>query len=76
MPQRLRATFAGETVLDTRRAKVLYESNIPPVWYVPIEDVRQDLLTPTDNNSHCPFKGDAAYWTLRVGDRGEPVGGH
>jgi uncharacterized protein (DUF427 family) len=71
VPQRLRATLAGETVLDTRRAKVLYESNIPPVWYVPLDDVRPDLLTPADNKSYCQFKGDATYWTLRVGDRVE-----
>jgi uncharacterized protein (DUF427 family) len=69
VPQRLRAVFNGETVLDTRRAKVLYESNIPGQWYVPAEDVRSDLLTPTDTSTHCPFKGDASYWSLTVGDR-------
>jgi uncharacterized protein (DUF427 family) len=71
VPQRLRAVFNGETVLDTRRAKVLYESNIPGQWYVPAEDVRSDLLTPTETSTHCPFKGDASYWTLTVGDRTE-----
>ena len=71
MPQRIRAVFAGETVLDTRGAKILYESNIPGQWYIPAEDVRTDLLTPTDTSTHCPFKGDASYWTLTVGDRTE-----
>jgi uncharacterized protein (DUF427 family) len=69
VPQRIRAVLGGETVLDTRRAKVLYESNILGQWYIPNEDVRSDLLTPTDTSTHCPFKGDASYWTLKVGDR-------
>jgi uncharacterized protein (DUF427 family) len=71
VPQRVRAVFDGQTVVDTRRAKVLYESNIPGQWYIPAEDVRADLLTPTETSTHCPFKGDASYWTLTVGDRTE-----
>jgi uncharacterized protein (DUF427 family) len=71
VPQRIRAVFNGETIVDTRRAKVLYESNIPGQWYIPAEDVRADLLTPTETSTHCPFKGDASYWTLTVGDRTE-----
>jgi uncharacterized protein (DUF427 family) len=71
VPQRIRAVLGGETVLDTRRAKVLYESNIPGQWYIPREDVRADLLTPTETSTHCPFKGDASYWTLKIGDRVE-----
>ena len=69
--QRVRAVFNGETVIDTRGAKVLYESNIQGQWYIPAADVRADLLTPTQTSTHCPFKGDASYWTLTVGDRTE-----
>ncbi len=71
VPKRIRAVVGGETVLDTRGAKVLYESNIPGQWYVPAADIRADLLTPTDTSTHCPFKGDASYWTLAVGERTE-----
>ncbi len=71
VPQRIRAVLGGETIVDTRSAKVLYESNIPGQWYVPASDVRVDLLTPTETTTHCPFKGDASYWTLTVGDRVE-----
>jgi uncharacterized protein (DUF427 family) len=71
VPQRVRAVFNGETVIDTRGAKVLYEANIPGQWYIPAADVRDDLLTPTETSTHCPFKGDASYWTLTVGDRTE-----
>jgi uncharacterized protein (DUF427 family) len=68
-PRRVRAVFAGETVLDTERGALLHETGLPAVLYVPLEDVRQDLLTATDLSTHCPFKGDAAYWSVRVGDR-------
>jgi uncharacterized protein (DUF427 family) len=68
-PRRVRAVFAGETVLDTERGALLHETALLPVLYVPMEDVRQDLLTPTDHSTHCPFKGDASYWSVRVGDR-------
>jgi uncharacterized protein (DUF427 family) len=47
----------------------LHESQILPRLYVPLEDVRADLLERTDHATHCPFKGDASYWSVRVGDR-------
>lgn len=69
VPQRIRGVVAGETVVDTERAMMLHESGLLPQWYVPREDVRADLLTPTDTTTHCPFKGDASYWSITVGDR-------
>jgi uncharacterized protein (DUF427 family) len=68
-PRRVRAEFAGEIVLDTLRPQLLHETGHLPRYYVPTEDVRWDLLEPTGHSTHCPFKGDARYWTLRVGDR-------
>ncbi|WP_067793975.1 DUF427 domain-containing protein [Actinomadura formosensis] len=68
-PRRVRARFAGETVLDTERGKLLHETGLLPVLYVPEEDVRTGLLEKTTHSTYCPFKGDAAYWTVRVGDR-------
>lgn len=68
-PRRVRATFGGEVVLDTVRGQLLHESNILPVLYVPEDDVRQDLLVGTETSTHCPFKGDASYWSVVVGDR-------
>ena len=66
--RRLRA-FVGDTlVLDTRRAHLLHETGIRPVPYVPLEDLDATLLARTETTSHCPFKGDASYWSLRVGD--------
>ncbi len=68
-PRRVRAEFAGSTVLDTIAGALLHESNMLAKLYVPKADVDMSLLEATDHTTHCPFKGDAAYWSLRVGDR-------
>jgi uncharacterized protein (DUF427 family) len=68
-PRRLRAVVGDRVVLDSVRAHLLYESNLPPRVYVPLEDFDGSLLERSETVTHCPFKGDATYWTLRVGDR-------
>jgi uncharacterized protein (DUF427 family) len=68
-PRRVRATFGGETVVDSRGAKLLHEGTHLPAYYFPEEDVRMDLLEPTDHSTHCPYKGDASYWSLRLDGR-------
>ena len=68
VPKRVRATFGGEVVVDTEGAHLLHETRMLPVYYLPRDDVRFDLLEPTDHSTHCPFKGDARYWNVRVGD--------
>lgn len=66
---RVRASIAGTIVLDTDRAQLLHETGIPPRVYAPLEDFRTELLTRTATSTRCPFKGDASYWTVTVGDR-------
>ncbi len=56
----------GTVVADTTDARVLFETNLPPRYYIPLGDVRSELLTPTDTSTHCPYKGDAHYWTVMV----------
>jgi uncharacterized protein (DUF427 family) len=68
-PRRIRAELNGRTVLDTRDGFLLHETGILPVLYVPIADVDQTLLERTDHVTHCPFKADASYWSVRVGER-------
>jgi uncharacterized protein (DUF427 family) len=67
-PRRIRAVIGGEVVADSTEARLLHETGLMPVYYLPEADVRADLLEPTDTTTHCPFKGDAAYRTVRVGD--------
>src|SRR5262249_31843074 len=61
---RLRAILDGEPLLDTTRAKLLYETGIKPVPHIPLEDFHQARLVRTDHSTHCPFKGDASYWSV------------
>ena len=67
--KRLRATFAGQTVFDTLDAVILRETKHLPVYYVPRADADMALLARSDRTTHCPFKGDAAYFSLQHGDR-------
>src|SRR6185369_10060361 len=68
-PRWVRVVFNGETIADSKRVKLVMETGVLPVYYFPKEDVRWDLLEATDRQTHCPYKGDASYWTIRVGDR-------
>ncbi len=68
-PRWIRGRLAGETIVDSRRAKLLHESRHLPVYYFPQADVRMDLMHSTDHSTHCPLKGAASYWTIRVGER-------
>ena len=52
--QRIRALVAGETVVDSTNAKLLHETGHLPVYYFPVDDVRQDLLERCEKHSHCP----------------------
>jgi uncharacterized protein (DUF427 family) len=68
-PRRFRALVAGVVVLDTVGGHLLHESEILPVLYVPLADVDHAALERSEHTTHCPFKGDASYWHVRVGDR-------
>jgi len=72
VPHRIRAFVGGEVLVDTRRAHLLHETGHLPVYYFPPGEVRDDLLVASDHMTHCPHKGDASYWTIRVGRREEP----
>jgi uncharacterized protein (DUF427 family) len=68
-PRRVRVTFNDETLADSRRVKLMHEKGLLPVYYFPKEDVRMDLLEESEYTTHCPFKGDASYWSVRVGNK-------
>ena len=57
----IRIEFNGEIIAETDRAIRNLQTGIPPVYYIPREDVRIDCLTPTERHSHCRYKGDADY---------------
>ena len=66
---RVRVVFNGVDVADSRRAIRVHETRLEPVFYLPKDDVRMELMEPTAYRTHCPFKGNASYWTLRVGEK-------
>jgi uncharacterized protein (DUF427 family) len=67
--KRVRVTFAGKTIADSTRALSLKEAGYPLVNYIPRADTDMSALKRTDHASHCPYKGDASYFTISVGGR-------
>jgi uncharacterized protein (DUF427 family) len=66
-PHRVRVVVGGVIVAETTRALTLREATLPPVQYIPRDDAAMDLLDRTDHASHCPYKGEAAYYTVSAG---------
>jgi uncharacterized protein (DUF427 family) len=70
--ERLRVVLAGVTVADSARGWRVLETSHPPVYYLPPDHIRMDLLQPAPGRSFCEFKGWAKYWTVAVGERSAP----
>jgi uncharacterized protein (DUF427 family) len=68
-PKRVRVIFNGQVVADTVDALSLRESKLAPVLYIPRSDAAMHFFERTTHATNCPYKGDAAYYSLRVGDR-------
>ncbi len=66
--RRVTVTAHGRTVLSTDRALVLKEASYPPVYYLPREDADPSLLRDSETQTYCPYKGDASYVDVVVGD--------
>ena len=62
--KRVRVTFGGKTIADSKNALVLKEASYPPMFYIPRADAAMEALTPTAHVSHCPYKGDASYFSI------------
>ncbi|WP_156754401.1 DUF427 domain-containing protein [Actinokineospora pegani] len=72
--QKVTVTIGGETVAESTRPLLVFETGLPVRYYLPPEDVRTDLLAPTDTQTTCPFKGVAAYWSYTgPGERRDDV---
>jgi uncharacterized protein (DUF427 family) len=68
----VRVEVDGVTVADSRRPFILFETGLPPRYYLPLPDVRTDLLTPSATQTHCPYKGAATYWSVDTGHGAHP----
>lgn len=63
-PNTVRVLFEGHEIADSDDVLVLKEANYPAVFYFPRDDVRTEFLRRTDKVTHCPYKGDASYYTI------------
>lgn len=63
----VRVELDGVTVADSRQPRILFETGLPPRYYLPLTDLRMGLLRPSDAASHCPYKGTASYWSVDTG---------
>jgi uncharacterized protein (DUF427 family) len=64
----VRIEIDGVTVAESSSPQLLFETGLPVRYYLPQTHVRLDLMTPTDTQTHCPYKGQAEYWTVTAGD--------
>lgn len=58
----------GVRVADSTTPHILFETGLPPRYYLPITHVRMDLLRPSETQTACPYKGTASYWNVAIGD--------
>ncbi|KQT03598.1 MAG: DUF427 domain-containing protein [Bradyrhizobium sp.] len=68
-PRRVRVTAGDIVIAETSKALTLREAKYPAVQYVPREDTNMALLERTDRITHCPYKGDASYYSVTAGDK-------
>jgi uncharacterized protein (DUF427 family) len=65
--RRVRVEIDGVTVADSRSPRILFETGLPPRYYLPLSDLRMDLLRPSPTHTSCPYKGTASYWSVDTG---------
>lgn len=63
----IRVEIDGVTVADSHQPRILFETGLPPRYYLPFTDIRMDLLRPSSTQTHCPYKGTAEYWSVDTG---------
>jgi uncharacterized protein (DUF427 family) len=68
-PKRIQVRYNGHVIVDTKAALTLQEANYPPVLYFPREDAFMEYMSRTEKHTHCPYKGEASYYTLLMDGR-------
>ena len=70
--QHIQIIFNDVAIADSHHAKRVLETSHPPVYYIPLEDIKQEYLHPSSRSSFCEWKGVAGYYTIIVGDKQAP----
>jgi uncharacterized protein (DUF427 family) len=65
----VRVEVDGVTIAESHAPRILFETGLPPRYYLPLSDLRRDLLRPSDTQTHCPYKGTAGYWSVEIGGK-------
>ena len=65
-PRRVRVTAGDIVIAESAKALILKEAKYPAVQYVPREDANMALLERTERTTHCPYKGDASYYSIKA----------
>lgn len=65
---RIRVSAGGQVIAETAQALLLKEASYPEVFYIPRSDARMEMTTRTARVTHCPYKGDASYYSINAGD--------
>ncbi|TWP54393.1 DUF427 domain-containing protein [Lentzea tibetensis] len=68
----VKVVLDGVTLADSTQPRILFETGLPPRYYLPLTDVRTDLLRPSDTQTRCPYKGTATYWSAEVNGKVYP----
>jgi len=64
----VRVEVDGVTIAESAKPALLFETGLPARYYLPKTHVRLDLLVPTETETHCPYKGQAEYWSVKAGE--------
>jgi uncharacterized protein (DUF427 family) len=69
VPQTVIVIFNGQVIVDCQRAKRVLETSHPPVYYIPIEEIKSGVLQPVSGDSWCEWKGKACYYDVVLNGR-------
>jgi uncharacterized protein (DUF427 family) len=64
--RQVQVVVEGVKIADSSRPTILFETGLPPRYYLPLSDIRMDLLQPSETHTYCPYKGEASYWSLAL----------
>jgi uncharacterized protein (DUF427 family) len=65
--RQIRVELDGQILAESRSPHILFETGLPPRYYLPLSDVEMRFLRPSDLQTHCPYKGTASYWSVEIG---------
>lgn len=69
VPQQIKIVFNGESIVNSQHAKRVLETSHPPTYYIPLKDIKTEVLQPATRRTWCEWKGEALYYDVVIGDQ-------